>query len=185
MPTTYCNTIPVRAESDIPERFRGTPFESLLRYQNLQADLNEDVYDKPELLILQCMDHRKKLHLPERFAYIVRNAGANIRSNEFSMAYAIGVGRVSYVAMISHTDCGMIDLEMKKDDFIQGLIEHAGWSQGHADMFFHMNANIFSMHDPALFSKMEAQRFQVSYPKILFQPFVYNTEDGLLYIVET
>lgn len=176
--------VQVTSEKDIPASFKGTPFETLLRCNNLDECDQQREYQTAELLILMCMDHRKSLNLPERFSYIVRNAGANIRSNEFSMAYAIGVAGIESVAMIGHTDCGMKNLDTKRDAFISGMQEHAGWSQARAESFFLANNATFHMEDPALFVQLEAQRFQSMYPRIRFQPFLYDVADGRLAIVQ-
>lgn len=172
----------VLTPDDIPASLRNTPFEKLLRFHNMNEDFDHE-YQSAELLVVKCMDYRKHLRLPERFAYIVRNAGGNARSNEFSMAFAIGVGGISHVALISHTDCGMVGLDSKKDIFIQGMMERAGWSAAHAEMFFHMKATEFGFYDPVTFIALEARRFQAAYPKITFQPFLYNIEDDKLYLI--
>lgn len=181
---TMPGLLPVRSAQDIPSHLIGTPFEKLLRFSNLNEEFDVEVYEKPELLIVKCMDHRKHLRFPERFAYIVRNAGGNVRSNEFSMAFAIGVGNVTHVAIIGHTDCGMENLALKRDKFVQGMVENAGWGLQYAETFFHMRSPDFGIYDPALFALMESQRFQGTYPKIKFQPFLYNVEDGELYVIE-
>lgn len=174
---------PVLTLEDIPPSFIDTPFEMLLRFHNLEEDLENIEYLNPELLVIKCMDHRKRLRLPERFAYIVRNAGGNIRSNEFSMSFAIGVGDVAHVAVISHTDCGMVGLDNKKEQFVQGMVKNAGWSRQHAETFYHLKASDFGIFDPVTSAIMEARRFQASYPNVVFQPFLYHVEDGKLYVI--
>lgn len=176
---------PLKRASDIPEELLGTPFEKMIRYHNLEEELPPvDDTTKPEMLIIKCMDHRKSMRLPERFAYIVRNAGGNARSNEFSMAFAIGVGQVKHVALISHTDCGMIRLGEKKDRFIEGMVQNAGWSEERAEQFFQTQAGEFGMLNPVTFILAESLRFQTSYPSIHFQSFLYNVEDNQIYLVK-
>jgi carbonic anhydrase len=41
------------------------------------------------------MDHRERLRIPKNFAYILRSPGANFRSSDFHLTYAIAVGGVS------------------------------------------------------------------------------------------
>lgn len=174
----------VNNDPQIPEQLRGTPFEKLLKYQNLGAAIETETFERPELQAIMCMDHRKKVKMPEKFAYVIRNAGANGHVNEFSMAYAIAVGGVSHVAIITHTDCGMVNLANKREQFIKGMAERAGWSEHHAESFFHSHTSDFGIPDPVLSAIMESQRLQAAYPKIQVQPFIYNVEDGKLYVID-
>ena len=73
------------------------------------------------------MDHRKRLRIPDNFAYIIRAGGGNLRYSEFKVSYAIAVGEVKTIALIGHNQCGMVNLISKREQFIQGMVEHAGW----------------------------------------------------------
>ena len=75
---------------DIKPAYRNTPISSLLEYHNLGRQL--DGYSTAALLIGMCMDNRKRLRLPDNFAYIIRSGGANLRYSEFKVSYAIAVG---------------------------------------------------------------------------------------------
>ncbi len=73
------------------------------------------------------MDNRKHLHIPDNFAFIIRAGGANLRYSEFKVSYAIAVGSVSCIALVGHNQCGMVNLISRKEQFIRGLVENAGW----------------------------------------------------------
>jgi len=73
------------------------------------------------------MNNRKHLRIPETFAYIIRSGGANLRYSEFKVSYAIAVSGVRSIALIGHNQCGMVNLVARRDQFIQGLVENAGW----------------------------------------------------------
>ncbi len=117
--------IPLESEADIPASYRATPLGDLLRYHNLAAKMPQRV-EKPQLLIGMCMDSRKHLRIPDNFAFILRTGGANLRQSEFRVSYALAVGGVRMIALITHTNCGMYGLQARREPFVAGLME-AGW----------------------------------------------------------
>ena len=80
-----------------------------------------------------CMDNRKHLRMPDNFAFIIRSGGANLRYSEFKVAYAIAVGGVKAIALIGHTNCGMVNLVARREQFVQGLIDNGGWDRASAE----------------------------------------------------
>lgn len=105
--------------SILPE-YRGCPIGRLLEYHNLNRPLDD--YAAAQILIGMCMDHRKRLRLPANFAYIIRSGGANLQNSDFKISYAIAIGGVNAVALIGHTQCGMVNLLAKKEQFVRGLV---------------------------------------------------------------
>src|SRR3989338_1567185 len=130
MPKTH-RIVEINNIAEIPAIYRGTPIELLLQYQNFGAPHAK--YAQAQILIGMCIDYRKHLNIPENFAYIIRTAGANLRLSEFRVSFAIGFGGVSTIALIGHTQCGMVNLEGKKEIFIQGMMDRAGWSRKEAE----------------------------------------------------
>jgi carbonic anhydrase len=173
--------IAINNRDDIPEQYRDTPAGLLLEYHNLKREL--DSYDKAELLIGMCMDSRKSLRLPDNFAFIIRAGGANLRYSEFKLSYAISVGGVRCIALIGHNNCGMVNLASKREDFIAGLVENAGWSREAAEAHFIHFAPLFEIGDEVDFVLSEASRLRLRYPKVLIAPMLYNVEDNLLYML--
>lgn len=174
--------IRVAVEADIFPKYKNTPIEKLFRYHNLGQPF--DKCTKAELLIGMCMDNRKQLKIPNNFAYILRSGGGNLRASEFKISYAIALGGVKTVAIIAHNYCGMVNLISKKNEFIKGMVENAGWKEKQAEEHFMSFAPMFEIENEIDFLKSEIRRLSDRYPKILFAPLYYNVEDNLLYLLD-
>jgi carbonic anhydrase len=174
--------VPIKKPEDIPSAYRGTPIELLLRYQNF--DEPHAKFQQAQMLIGMCIDYRKHLNIPENFAYMVRTGGANLTRNEFKVSFAVAVGGVKTVALIGHTNCGMVDLASKKDAFVQGLVDNAGWTRAAAEAHFLHDAPQHEIVDAADFVKSQCVHLRAKYPKVLFAPMIYKVEDGLLYLLQ-
>src|SRR5258706_14285890 len=96
--------ITISSKDDIPPNYRGTPIGLLLEYHNLDRPFQP--YSNAELLIGMCMDNRKHLRIPDNFAFILRAGGANLRSREFKVSYAIAVGNVRCIGDLEFTEIG-------------------------------------------------------------------------------
>ena len=174
--------VKVLSEKDIPGRYKETPVGKLLLYQN--TDVPFEKVDRAQLLIGMCMDNRKHLHIPDNFAYIIRSGGANLRHSEFKISYAVSVGGVRTIALIAHNQCGMVNLAARKDLFIKGLVENAGWDKGQAEEHFAQQAVMFEIGNEIDFVVDEARRIKVRYPKLEVAALFYKVEDNLLYVIE-
>src|SRR5215510_13496230 len=126
--------VSISSKEDIFPELRDTPIGLLLEYHNLKREY--EAYAQAELLIGMCMDNRKHLHIPDNFAFIIRAGGANLRYSEFKVSYAIAVGGVKSIALIGHNQCGMVNLVARREMFIKGLVENAGWDQELAEQHF-------------------------------------------------
>ena len=171
--------VPVRTYSDIASEWQGTPIGDLLSYHNLGSAPR--TYDKASVLVGMCMDHRERLRIPENFAYILRAGGANLRYSEFQVSYAIAIGGASAIALIGHTNCGMVNLMSRRSQFIDGLVRQAGWEREWAEPHFMHYLPIFEIGHEVDFLLSEAHRLQQRYPKIPVAPLLYRVEDKLLY----
>lgn len=172
----------VESESEIPSYIQNTPIADLIRYHNFLENFKE--YERAELAIVMCMDNRKQLRIPNRFSYILRTAGARITGNEFKLSFTIGFGDIKYVALIGHTNCGMVNLQGKKDKVIKGLVENAGWTKEEAENHFNSFAPFFEIENEAVFVLSESKRLKEKYPKITFVPMIYKLEDNKLYLIQ-
>ncbi|WP_347487992.1 carbonic anhydrase [Desulfoscipio sp. XC116] len=175
------NLVPIRSVGDIFPQYRDTPIGRLLQYHNLQYPLHS--YEHAELLIGMCMDNRKHLRIPDNFAYVLRTGGGNLRYSEFKLSYAIAVGGVKAVALIGHDKCGMVNLMARKDKFVRGLVENAGWDKKLAEEHFMHFVPMFEIVNEMDFVISEAQRLRLRYPKILVVPMFYGIDDKLLYLI--
>lgn len=171
----------ISSSEDIPAQYRGTPVGLLVEYHNLGRPFAS--YTEAQLLIGMCMDNRKHLHIPDNFAFIIRAGGANLRYSEFKVSYAIAVGRVRALALIGHNQCGMVNLIARKEIFIQGLVNTAGWDRQMAEDHFHHFAPMFEIGNEVDFVLSEVKRLRLRYPKILVAPLLYRVEDNLLYFL--
>jgi carbonic anhydrase len=173
--------VAVENEQDIFPEYRGTPIGRLLEYHNIERDF--DAYTRAELLIGMCMDNRKHLHIPDNFAYIIRAGGANLRTSEFKVSYAIGIGGVSAIALIGHTNCGMVNLASKRQQFIDTLVQNGGWDRTTAEEHFNSFAPMFEIGNEVDFVLSEAKRLRLRYPKVQVAPMLYKVEDNRLYLL--
>ena len=171
--------IEIKKKQDILAAYNETPIGKLLEYHNLSKA--QDSYSDPQLLIGMCMDHRKKLHIPKNFSFIIRTGGANMANNEFKISYAISIAGVKHMALIGHTQCGMVNLHSKKEAFIKGLVENAGWTKQDAEDHFKTYAPRFEIGNEIDFILNETKRLRIKYPKICIAPLLYKVEDNLLY----
>ena len=172
----------ISTESDILPEYRGTPIGLLLEYHNLNRPYES--YANAQLLIGMCMDNRKHLHIPDNFAFIIRAGGANLRYSEFKVSYAIAVGNVRSIALVGHNQCGMVDLISRKEQFIRGLVESAGWQPQAAEEHFHHFAPMFEIGNEIDFVLSEVKRLRLRYPRISVAPLLYRVEDNRLYLIQ-
>jgi len=172
--------ISVSTIDDIAPEYQDTPIGYLLEYHNLNRTF--DNYSQAHLLIGMCMDNRKRLRIPNNFAYVIRSGGANLKNSEFQVSYAIAVGGAT-IALIAHSNCGMVNLIAKKEQFVQGLVENAGWDRARAEEHFRHFAPKFEIGNEIDFVLSEAKRLGKRYPGIQVAPLFYRVADNLLYLI--
>ncbi|HVG23943.1 MAG TPA: carbonic anhydrase [Thermoanaerobaculia bacterium] len=171
--------VSIASHDDVPEEYRGTPVERLLAWHNGFGDVQEPVVGA-EMLIGMCMDNRKKLRIPENFAFILRAGGGNLRPSEFKVSFAVAVGGVRAIAIIVHNHCGMVGLSARREQFVDGLVD-AGWEREPAEQHFDSYAPLFEIGNEIDFVLAEAKRLRARYPKVLVAPLLYNVDDNRLY----
>lgn len=174
--------VKINSQNDIFPEYRDTPIGDLLEYQNLNK--KHEKFDKAQLLVGMCMDNRKHLNIPENFAFIIRSGGANLRYSEFKVSYAIAVGQVSHIALIGHNNCGMVNLAARKELFIEGLVDRAGWEKQVAEDHFNNFSPMFEIVNEVDFVLREARRLRDKYPKIKIAPMLYLVEDNKIYLIK-
>lgn len=172
----------VNSVEDILPQYRNCPIGLLLEYHNLGKE--QEPYDRARLLVGMCMDNRKHLCMPDNFAFIIRAGGANLRYSEFKVSYAIGVGQVQHIVLIAHNNCGMVNLIARKQDFIEGLMQNAGWDKVRAEDHFMHFAPMFEIGNEIDFTLSETKRLRMRYPKITIAPLYYKVEDNKLYFID-
>lgn len=174
--------IPIRSKKDIPSKYKDTPIGLLFEYHNFGRPTDE--YTQAQLLVGMCMDNRKHLHVPDNFTYIIRTGAANLKYSEFKVSYAISLGEVRHIVLIGHDNCGMVDLVSRREKFIQGMVDGAGWNRKSAAAHFDKYVPIFEIGNEIDFVLSESERLKLKYPKIEILPLMYLLDDGLLYMIE-
>ena len=169
----------VAGKSDILELHRGTPIADWLRYHNLWEGPHS--YEAPKLLIVTCMDYRVHLYVPEKFAYVLRLAGANLWHREFDLACVLAFAGICHVCVVGHTDCAMESLKDKKADFTSGLRKIAGWSESRAELQFDLFAPRLAIPNVVDFTLFEAAWLERRFPGVVVAPLIYDVKDGALY----
>ncbi|PIQ29858.1 MAG: carbonic anhydrase [Bacteroidetes bacterium CG18_big_fil_WC_8_21_14_2_50_41_14] len=167
---------------DIPFPYRQTPIGLLVSYHNRLQEF--EPYEKAQLLVGMCMDNRKHLHIPDNFTFIIRSGGANLKYSEFKVSYAIAIGDIQHIALIGHNNCGMVNLEARRNLFIEGLIEKAGWDRMFAEEHFNHYAPVFEIGNEINFILSETKRLRLRYPMIMVAPLFYQVEDSKLYFIK-
>jgi carbonic anhydrase len=173
--------LPVTKKEDIPAEYQNTPIGLLLEYHNLDRPFQP--YERAELLIGMCMDNRKHMHMPDNFSFILRTGGANLRYSEFKVSFAISIGEVRHIALIGHSRCGMVNLVSRKKEFIEGLVNIAGWEKDRAEEHFMHFAPMFEIGNETDFILSETKRLRLRYPGITIAPMIYLVEDNRLYFI--
>ncbi len=173
--------IEINSFEDIPEEYLNTPIADLVNFHNFGRE--KSLYTKPDLLIGTCMDNRINLKIPENFAFVMRNGGANLKGSEFKISYALSVGKINYFALIGHTDCGMVNIDLRKDQFIAGL-EQTGWKKDSAEEYFDQEVTSSEIKNEINFTLSEVKRYREIYPNILIAPLIFKVEDRKLYFIK-
>lgn len=171
--------IPIRMPEDVPVAYRDTPIGEFVRFHNL--GVGPPAYERPQLLVGMCMDSRKHLRLPENFAYILRTGGGNLRYSEFKVSYAIAIGGIRAIALLAHRNCGMVNLMSRRESFVAGLVERAGWERAWAEEHFMHFAPMFEIGSEIDFVLAEAKRLRLRYPRICVAPLFYEIDEAQLY----
>lgn len=174
--------VPAHNHTDLPMIYHDTAIADLLAYHNRGAPHQE--YTQAKLLVGMCMDHRKRLRIPENFAYIIRSAGTNLRALQFQISFAIAVRGVRDIAIIGHDQCGMSDLSAQREELIAGLVNGVGWEQDVAEQHFDEFAPRFEIGDPVEFTRAQARHLRQQYPTLTVAALLYRLDDGMLHCID-
>ncbi len=171
----------VAGNAQIPLIIRQTPINALLKSQNL-LEVDETPSERADLIIGMCIDFRKQLHLPKNCAYIIRNAGANMKDSEFGLALAVSSG-INYMALITHNKCLMSDPFAQQQNVLDAL-DTCGWSADRSRTFFDEQATARGISDPVQFALTEAERLETMFSGLNVVPLLYCVDDDRLYLIK-
>jgi carbonic anhydrase len=78
----------------------------------------------------------------------------------------------------------MVNLVSRKDEFVEGLTELAGWEKENAEQHFNQFAPMFEIGNEIDFVLSETIRLRRRYPSITIAPLLYLVEDNKLYFIK-
>jgi carbonic anhydrase len=178
----YHRLLSIDRSEDIPLRYQNTPIARLLEYHNLRRPL--DAYAQAGCLIGMCMDNRKMLRLPDRFAFILRAAGANMKHSEFDLSVAVSLGNLSHFALIGHSHCKAVDLGLRRQLYVDGLVRNGGWKAEEAGQYFDEHFTGLEQKNEVNALLKEATRLRQVFPRLHVTPLLYRVEDNRLYLLK-
>lgn len=171
---------PARNESEILPAWRGTPVADLLRFQNFPDAGAAPAGPHPAILVATCLEQASPLRLPAGFAVELHTAAASLKRDPFKVSWAIGVARVSAIAIVGHDDCRLTQLRNHREEFVVRMIEAAGWERPAAEQHFDHWSDLFAVDEPAAFAAAEAARLRERYPRLVIAPLLYQSASGQL-----
>ena len=174
--------IEIRSSKNIPQQYHNTPIGLFLEYHNLGRQFEK--HRKAGLLIGMCMDSRQVLNIPNNFTYVLRTGGANMRDLDFNISYAVAVGGIKYIIVLGHTNCAMINLMSRKDDFIKGLVDTGGWEKYLAEEHFQESEPIYEIKNEIDFVLKETRRLRLRYRKVTVVPMLYRVKTNHIYLIQ-
>ena len=75
----------------------------------------------------------------------------------------------------------MVDVVSKREAFVAGLVENAGWDRQRAEQHFDEHSSHYGLDDVADSVRLEAQRLRRAYTGVCVAPLVYALDDHCLY----
>lgn len=177
-PKYFGRLAPIEQESDIPERWRGTPIETLILSHNFGQSI--EVTGEPHLLIATCIEFRYQPKVPSSFAYMTRRASGRLVGAEFSIAYTLAKG-VRHLALVGHNDCGMTKVDANKDKMVDALVEQ-GWYRDRAEDFVSVNASRYAIPDELQALRREYNRLRRLFRKVEIAPLFLSLANQKIYM---
>ncbi len=172
---------PINSTEDIPRKYQNTPIGDLFAFHNFNT--SHPPYTNAKMLIGMCIDHRAQLNIPHNFAYVLRSPGANFDQDAFAISYAVAVGAVQHIALIGHTNCGMVNLAAKKEKYINGL-ENAGWGGDSTKEMFESNLADYGLENEIDILNRQTSQFREKFKNVITVPMIYRVEDRKIYLIE-
>ena len=78
----------------------------------------------------------------------------------------------------------MVNLISRKGQFINGLVNNAGWNKEQAAEHFMNFAPMFEIGNEIDFVISETIRLRLKYPKITIVPMLYQIENNHIYLIQ-
>jgi carbonic anhydrase len=78
----------------------------------------------------------------------------------------------------------MVNLISRKNEFVNGLVNSAGWERDRAEEHFFHFAPLFEIGSETDFILSETKRLRLRYPGIQIAPTFYLVDDNKLYFIK-
>lgn len=169
---------PIDVANDVPERWHGTPIETLILSHNFEHVIEST--GEPQLLIATCIEFRYQPKVPPSFAYVIRRASGRMVGSEFSLAYTLAKG-VRHLALVGHNDCGMTKVAEHKQAMIDALVEQ-GWYPDRAEDYVSMHASRYAIKDELDSLKHEYLRLRRLFRNLEIAPLFLSLANSKMYM---
>jgi len=168
----------IRTEKDIPERWRDTPIESLIKAHNFDVPILPA--SSPQLMVVTCIEFRFQPKVPHFFAYELRRASGRLIGSEFTLAYALTKG-VRHLALIGHNDCGMTKVHASAGAMSQALVDQ-GWPRESAEDYVTQQGPRYAIRDELDSLKHEYFRLRRLFRHLEIAPLFAALANSNLYV---
>lgn len=170
--------VAIKSPEDIPEHWKATPVDSLIRAENFKQPITPG--EAPQLLIAGCIEFRYALPIPSMYAYVIRRASGRLIGSEFSVAYVLSRG-VKHIVLLGHNDCGMTKTRQAAAGMINALVEQ-GWQRERAEEYVSYQVGRYSIEDEIDALEREYYRLKRLFRQVAIAPLFVNLADTKLFI---
>lgn len=170
--------VEIETRNDIPDEWQNGPIGAFIMAQNFSYPINTS--DKPQVLIVTCIDFRFAMTVPKLFSYVIRRAGGRVAGSEFSVGYCMAKG-VKDLIVIGHNDCGMTKVPEHAPKLLEAFMEQ-GWSKEAAEKFIDKHGPKHAIRDELGALENEYERLIQVFPKLKIAPLFVNLYDSKLHL---
>jgi carbonic anhydrase len=170
--------LPLHTKDAIPAEWKGTPIESFIATINYGEPIAAS--ERPQLLIVTCIEFRFSLKIPPRYAYVIRRASGRLVGSEFVMSFILSQG-VKDVVLVGHNDCGMTKVAENAPNMVAALVQQ-GWHKERAEEFIRHHAARHAIQDEVDALKDEYQRLHRLFKNVRIAPLLACLAEMKLYV---
>lgn len=170
--------VEIDTRQDIPEEWQNGPVGAFITAQNFSYPINTT--DKPQVLIVTCIDFRFAMTVPKLFSYVIRRAAGRVAGSEFSVGYCMAKG-VKDLVLVGHNDCGMTKVPEHAPKLLEAYLAQ-GWSKEAAEKFIQKHGPKHAIKDELEALQDEYMRLVKVFPKLNIAPLFVNLYDSKLHL---
>ena len=166
------------SSADIPARWIGTPIEQFVQAQNFGYPLHPQ--NRPQVLIVTCMEYRYSMPVPSNYAYIIRTPGGRLINQELALGYVMFRG-VTNILLIAHDDCGMTHLVEHQCEIVNALVEQ-GWNRHKTQEWVKSEIAKLAVKDELDALEQEYHRLKSQFKNVHVAPLFLTLSDKRVYL---